>query len=59
MEKTIVIMFTVLMLLGIQNVQAEAKSYKFKVAGNYGMCEKRIEKAALAVPGVRIHQCRL
>lgn len=52
MKNTIVIMFTVLLLLGIQNVQAETKSDQFKVAGNCGMCEKRIEKAALAVPGV-------
>lgn len=52
MKNTIVIMFTVFMLLGIQNGQAETKSDQFKVAGNCGMCEKRIEKAALAVPGV-------
>ena len=52
MKNTIVIMFTVFMLLGIQNVQAENKSDQFKVAGNCGMCEKRIEKSAMAVSGV-------
>jgi copper chaperone CopZ len=39
-------------LLGISNVNAATKSEKFKVSGNCGMCEKRIEKAALGVVGV-------
>lgn len=52
MKKTIVLMFTAMLLLGIQNVKAETKSEKFKVSGNCEMCEKRIEKAALGVAGV-------
>lgn len=52
MKKTIVIMFSALMMLGIQNLYAETKSDKFKVSGNCGMCEKRVEKAALGVKGV-------
>ena len=52
MKKTIVLMFSAMLMLGIQNVFAETKSDKIKVAGNCGMCEKRVEKAALGVPGV-------
>lgn len=52
MKKSIILVFSALSMLGIQNVNAENKSDKFKVAGNCGMCEKRIEKAALAVAGV-------
>ncbi|HEY3370256.1 MAG TPA: heavy metal-associated domain-containing protein [Prolixibacteraceae bacterium] len=52
MKKTIVLMFAGLLMLGIQNLYAETKIEKFKVAGNCGMCEKRIEKAALGVKGV-------
>ena len=52
MKKTIVIMFSLMLMLGIQNLYAESKSEKFKVAGNCGTCEKRIEKAALGVKGV-------
>jgi len=44
--------FAVMMILGIQNLYAENKSEKFKVDGNCGICEKRIEKAALGVKGV-------
>ena len=52
MKKTIVLMFSAMLMLGIQNVFAETKSEKFKVNGNCGMCEKRVEKAALGVKGV-------
>jgi mercuric ion binding protein len=52
MKKTVVMMFAAMLLLGVQNLYAETKSEKFKVDGNCGMCEKRIEKAAKAVDGV-------
>ncbi len=52
MKKTIVVLFAAVMLLGTQNLFAETKTEKIKVSGNCGMCETRIEKAALAVPGV-------
>lgn len=52
MKKTIVLVFTAIFMLGIQNLYAETKSEKFKVDGNCSSCEKRIEKAALGVKGV-------
>jgi len=52
MKKLTILMFSIMLLLGIQQVNAENKSEKFKVAGNCGMCEKTIEKAAGAVEGV-------
>ena len=52
MKKTIVLLFSAMLILGIQNLYAETKSEKFKVDGNCGMCEKRVEKAALGVKGV-------
>ncbi len=39
-------------LMGTLTVFAQAKTEKFKVKGNCGMCETRIEKAALSVEGV-------
>ncbi len=42
----------VLFLMGIMNVLAQSKTEKFKVYGNCGMCEQRIEKAVLKVEGV-------
>lgn len=38
--------------IGTFLVFAEGKTDKFEVKGNCGMCEKRIEKAALSVDGV-------
>lgn len=52
MKKIVVMMLSVMLLMGIQQVSAENKNEKFKVSGNCGMCEKRIEKAALGVAGV-------
>ena len=52
MKKTVVLLFAAVMLLGIQSLRAESKTEKIKVSGNCGMCETRIEKAALSVPGV-------
>lgn len=39
-------------LLSIGTTFGQAKTEKFKVYGNCGMCESRIEKAAKAVEGV-------
>ncbi len=39
-------------LIGTMMVFAATKTEKFKVLGNCGMCESRIEKAALSVDGV-------
>ena len=45
---------SVLFILGISSfaLYAGNKTEKFKVAGNCGMCETRIEKAAKSVDGV-------
>jgi periplasmic mercuric ion binding protein len=50
--KTKVLSLTILFLLGAFTVFAGNKTEKFKVKGNCGMCEKRIEKAAMLVDGV-------
>ena len=50
--KTKVLSLVVLFVLGTFTVFAGEKTEKFKVKGNCGMCEKRIEKAALSVDGV-------
>ncbi len=42
----------VLFLMGMMSVLAQNKTEKFKVYGNCGMCEQRIEKAASKVEGV-------
>jgi len=52
MKRIVILLFAAVMLLGIQSLRAESKTEKIKVSGNCGMCETRIEKAALAVPGV-------
>jgi len=39
-------------LIGTMTVFAQAKTEKFKVYGNCGMCQTRIEKAAKSVDGV-------
>lgn len=45
--------FIALMVLCVTSVFAGTeKTDTFKVAGNCGMCEKRIEKAAMSVDGV-------
>ena len=44
---------TALLLMAVVTVFAGEKTEKFKVKGNCGMCEKRIEKAAQAVDGVK------
>ncbi|MUP39403.1 heavy-metal-associated domain-containing protein [Labilibaculum euxinus] len=43
-----------LFLVSGLSLSAQEKNDKFKVFGNCGMCENRIEKAALAVDGVSL-----
>lgn len=48
----IVINLIATFFLGATTLFAQTKTEKFKVYGNCGMCENRIEKAALSVNGV-------
>jgi len=50
--KTKVLSLVSMFLLGTSLVFAQAKTEKFEVKGNCGMCENRIEKAAKTVEGV-------
>ncbi|WP_346856894.1 cation transporter [uncultured Draconibacterium sp.] len=50
--KTKVLSLVVMFVFGTFMVFAGNKTKKFEVKGNCGMCEKRIEKAALSVDGV-------
>ena len=50
--KTKVLSLVALFILGAVTVFAGNKTEKFKVYGNCGMCESRIEKAAKSVEGV-------
>jgi len=50
--KTKVLSLVALFILGAVSVFAENKTEKIEVKGNCGMCEKRIEKAAMSVEGV-------
>ena len=50
--KTKVVSLVVMFVLGTFTVFAGEKTEKFKVSGNCGMCETRIEKAASSVGGV-------
>lgn len=51
--KTKISLITVIMLLALFSLSAkETKTEEFKVYGNCGMCEQRIEKAAESVKGV-------
>ena len=50
--KTKVMSLVVMFVFGTFMVFAADKTEKFEVKGNCGMCEKRIEKAALSVDGV-------
>lgn len=50
--KTRVLSLASMFLLGTSLVFAQAKTEKFEVKGNCGMCETRIEKAAKSVEGV-------
>ncbi len=50
--KTKVLSLVTLFVMGVFTVFAGNKTEKIKVKGNCGMCETRIEKAALSVEGV-------
>ncbi len=50
--KTKILSFVVMFVFGTFMVFAADKTEKFEVKGNCGMCEKRIEKAALSIDGV-------
>ena len=50
--KTKVLSLVSMFLLGTSMVFAQAKTEKFEVKGNCGMCENRIETAAKSVDGV-------
>ena len=50
--KTRVLSLVAMFTLGTFMVFAEVKTEKIEVKGNCGMCENRIEKAALSVDGV-------
>ncbi|MHA7109993.1 heavy-metal-associated domain-containing protein [Sunxiuqinia elliptica] len=52
--KTKVLMLVIALFMGAGSAMAKDKSEKFKVNGNCGMCEKRIEKAAKSVEGVSL-----
>ena len=52
MMTTKVLSLVALFILGAVTVFAGNKTEKFKVYGNCGMCESRIEKAAKSVEGV-------
>jgi mercuric ion binding protein len=52
MKTSKIFLTTLLALLGITIAFGDTNTEKFKVYGNCGMCEKRIEKAANAVEGV-------
>ncbi len=45
-------MLTAILMMSVTSIFAQSKTEKFKVYGNCGMCETRIEKAAKAVEGV-------
>ncbi|WP_372950215.1 heavy-metal-associated domain-containing protein [Mariniphaga sp.] len=51
--KTKVLSLVAMFVLGTFTVFAGEKTERFKVKGNCGMCEKRIEKAANSVDGVQ------
>jgi len=50
--KTKILSLVSLFLLGTSTIFAQAKTEKFEVKGNCGMCENRIETAAKSVEGV-------
>ena len=50
--KTKVLSVVMLFVIGTMSVFAQSKTEKFKVYGNCGMCENRIENAAKSVDGV-------
>ena len=53
MKTKISLSLVMLLALGFSAFAQNAKTEKFKVKGNCGMCETRIEKAANSVDGVK------
>jgi copper chaperone CopZ len=49
-----VLSLVVLFLIGAMSVFAQSKTEKFKVYGNCGMCENRIEKAAKSIDDITV-----
>ena len=47
------IVLIILLLLGTSHLKAQIKKEQFKLIGNCGTCELRIEKAAKSVDGVK------
>lgn len=52
MKSKAIFLTMVIALLSLTTVFGQAKTEKFKVYGNCGMCEKRIETAAKSIEGV-------
>lgn len=52
MKTKAMLTMTVIAFFGVASVFGQTKTEKFKVYGNCGMCEDRIEKAANSVDGV-------
>ena len=52
MKKSIFSLVVMLFIVGTMSVFAQSKTEEFKVYGNCGMCETRIENAAKSVNGV-------
>jgi copper chaperone CopZ len=50
--KTKILILISVFFIGTMSVIAQSKTEKFKVYGNCGMCQTRIEKAAKSVEGV-------
>jgi periplasmic mercuric ion binding protein len=53
MKTKVLILMAGILLVGMTTFAAGKKSEKINVAGKCGMCETRIEKAALAIDGVK------
>ena len=54
MKTKAIYLIVVIALMSLTTVFGQAKTEKFKVYGNCGMCENRIEKAAKSIDGVTI-----
>ena len=52
MKKSIFSLGVMFFIVGTMSVFAQSKTEEFKVSGNCGMCETRIENAAKSVTGV-------
>ncbi|MBT7491857.1 MAG: ATPase [Bacteroidetes bacterium] len=52
MKKSIFSLGVMFFIVGTMSVFAQSKTEEFKVSGNFGMCETRIENAAKSVTGV-------